>query len=108
MPQEIIFTTLPNQLIETGGNKFLQLSVFVSVRITSTKDTTLNSFDDIMNWPEKILGSKYQFRLQSGEVKEAELLQKKVDKELFKNVFHKNILHLEPEVQQQFYFLEKN
>ncbi len=91
MPQEIIFTTLPNQLIETGGNKFLQLSVFVSVRITSTKDTTLNSFDDIMNWPEKILGSKYQFRLQSGEVKEAELLQKKVDKELFKNVFHKNI-----------------
>ena len=91
MSQEIIFTTLPNQMVEAGGKKLLQLSVFVSIRLTSTKDTTLSSFDDVLNWPEKILSSKYQFRLQSGVVIDGDFLQQKVDKELFKNVFHKDI-----------------
>ena len=91
MSQEIIFTTLPNHQIEVEGKKWLQLSVFVSVRLTPTKDTTLNSFDDILNWPEKIINSKYQFRLQSGKILDGELKVQKVDKELFKNVFHKNI-----------------
>jgi hypothetical protein len=91
MSQEIIFTTLPNQLIEADGKQWLQLSVFVSIRLTSVKDTTLNSFDDILKWPEKILNSKWQFRLQSGTVTEGELNKQKIDFELFKNVFHKDI-----------------
>ena len=91
MSQEIIFTTLPCQQTEIEGKKWLQLSVFVSIRLTPTKDTTLNSFADILGWPEKILGSKYQFRLQSGSVLDGELKQVKVDKELFMNVFHKDI-----------------
>jgi hypothetical protein len=91
MSQELIFTTLPNQRIETEGKQFLQLSVYVSVRLTSTKDTTLNAFEDILKWPEKILSSKYQFGFQSGKVIDGELLQQKVDPELFKNVFHKDI-----------------
>ena len=91
MPQELIFTTLPNQKIEVAGKQFLQLSVYISMRLTSSKDTTLNSFDDILKWPEKILNSKYQFRLQSGKLTDGELLSQKIDAELFKNVFHKDI-----------------
>ena len=91
MSQEIIFTTLPNQLKEVAGKKWLQLSVFVSIRLTPLKDTTLSSFEDILNWPEKILNSKYQFRFQPGLVTDGELLQQKIDKDLYKNLFHKNI-----------------
>jgi len=91
MSQEIIFTTLPNQQIVIDGKPMLQLSVFVSVRLTFAKDTTLNSFDDILHWPEKILNSKYQFRLQSGALTDAQLLSHWFDSVLFKNVFHKDI-----------------
>ena len=91
MSQEIIFTTLPNKLTEADGKQWLQISVFVSIRLTSATDTTLNSFDDILKWPEKILNSKYQFKLQTGTVTEGELIKQKIDFELFKNVFHKDI-----------------
>jgi len=91
MSQEIIFTTLPNQQIVVDGKPWLQLSVFVSIRLTSAKDTSLNSFDDILRWPEKIFNSKYQFRMQSGLLTDAELIKQKVDNILFKNVFHKDI-----------------
>lgn len=91
MSQEIIFTVLPNQKIEVAGKPCLQLSIYVSIRLTAAKDTTLNSFDDLLKWPEKILNTKFQFRLQSGKVTEGELLKQKIDAELFKNVFHKDI-----------------
>ena len=81
MSQEIIFTTLPCQQTESEGKKWLQLSVFVSIRLTPSKDTTLNSFADILFWPEKILNSKYQFRLQSGAVLDGEMKQVKIDKD---------------------------
>lgn len=91
MSQEIIFTTLPNQRIEVAGKNMLQLSVFASVRLTSAVDTTLNSFEDILNWPEKILNSTYRFRLQSGNIIDAELQKQKIDSELFKSILHKDI-----------------
>jgi hypothetical protein len=91
MSQEIIFTTLPHQKTEKEGKPYLKLSVFVSVRLKSASDATLANFDDILNWPDKILNAQFQFRLGDGTILDAELQKQKIDAALYKNIFHKDI-----------------
>lgn len=88
---EIILTTLPNGRITSEGKEFLKLSVHVSLRLTPGQETTLNSFPDIMAWPEKILDGQYRFILGNGTAVDAELISEKIDPELFGAIFHPGI-----------------
>ena len=91
MPQEIIFTTLPHQRAEVEGKDVLKLSVFVSMKLSTPVDTTLNEFEDILAWHEKVLDADFQFRLQNGTVLDATLMKDKIDADLYQKIFHKDI-----------------
>ncbi len=91
MPQEIIFTTLPHQRLEVEGQPFLKLSVFVSVKLGTPVDTTLEQFEDILAYPQKILDGEFQFKLQNGTLLDATLQEGNIDPQLFQNIFHKDI-----------------
>ncbi len=91
MPQEIIFTTLPHQRVNNEGEDVLKLSVFVSVKLNTPNDTTLEEFEDIIDWPQKMLDAGFKFRLQDGTELEAEMFQDQIDPELFQKIFHKDV-----------------
>lgn len=91
MSQEIIFTTLPHKRISIDGKSFLQLSVFTSIKLQTPSDTNLGTFDNILNWSEKILNADFKFKLANGKVLDAELNKTVLDTDLYKNIFHKNI-----------------
>ena len=91
MPQEIIFTTLPHRRETIEGSDVLKVSVFVSVKLSTPSDTTLAQFEDILNWPQKVLDADFKFRLNDGTVLDAVLQEKLIDPELFKNIFHPGI-----------------
>ena len=91
MPQEIIFTTLPHKPIEKDGKQFLQLSVYTTIKLTTPNDTVLSTFEDIMQFPEKILDADFQFKLSDGTVIDAELISEQIDTQLYKSIFHGEI-----------------
>lgn len=91
MSQEIIFTTLPHRRIEIDGKPFLQLSVFATIKLTTPKDTTLAVFEDILAFPDKMLEGDFQFKLQDGTLLNAEMIKDKIDPELFRQIFHRDI-----------------
>ena len=91
MPQEIIFTTLPHKKIEKDGNPFLQLSVYTTIKLSTPSDTTLKEFEDILRFPHKILDADFQFKLNNGNVLDAELISENIDTQLYENIFHADI-----------------
>lgn len=91
MPQEIIFTTLPHHRTEVNGEPFLKLSVYTTIKLSTPKDTTLADFEDILQFPDKILNAAFQFRLNNGKILDATLLSEKIDADLFHNIFHSGI-----------------
>jgi len=91
MPQEIIFTTLPHHRTEVNGEPFLKLSVYTTIKLSTPKDTTLADFEDILQFPDKILNAEFQFRLNNGKILDASLLSEKIDADLFHNIFHAGI-----------------
>lgn len=91
MSQEIIFTTLPHKKISIDGKSFLQLSVFTSIKLQTPNDTNLGTFENILNWSEKIQNADFKFKLSNGKVLDAELNKAVLDVDLYKNIFHKNI-----------------
>ncbi|HKJ41617.1 MAG TPA: hypothetical protein VKA27_05950, partial [Sunxiuqinia sp.] len=91
MPQEIIFTALPHQRTTVDGKDTLKLSVFASIKLSTPKDTTLGTFEDIMAWPQKILDADFKFRLQNGTVLDPSLMADKIDVDLFGNILHEDI-----------------
>lgn len=91
MPQEIIFTTLPHQRIEIDGESFLKLSVYATIKLTTSKDTTLAEFEDMLYFPQKILNGDFQFKLDTGTVLDARLVEENIDTELYENIFHSGI-----------------
>nr|WP_321406554.1 hypothetical protein [uncultured Carboxylicivirga sp.] len=91
MPQEIIFTTLPHQRVEKNGESFLKLSVYTTIKLSTPKDTTLAEFEDILQFPHKLLDADFQFKLKNGEILDAELAEENIDTQLFENIFHKDI-----------------
>ncbi len=88
MSQEIIFTTMPYRRENNEGNDVLKVSVFVSVKLGTPSDTTLAQFEDILNWPQKVLDADFKFRLNDGTVLDAVLQENSIDPELYKNIFH--------------------
>ena len=91
MSQEIIFTTLPHKKINRDGKSFLQLSVFTSIKLQTPSDTNLGTFENILNWSEKIQNADFKFKLANGKVLDAILNKNDLDVALYKNIFHKNI-----------------
>lgn len=91
MPQEIIFTTLPNQKQMVNGREHLKVSVFVSVKLQTPNDTTLSEFEDILNFPQKIKEGDFQFKLNNGQIVDGILQDTLIDPELFQNILHPNI-----------------
>jgi len=91
MSQEIIFTTLPHKKIEIDGKKFLQLSVFTSIKLETDKDTKLSTYANILEWSEIIKNSNFKFKLSNGKELDAVLKREQIDTELYKTIFHKNI-----------------
>lgn len=88
MPQEIIFTPLPNQRIEKNGEPFLKLSVYTTIKLSTPNDTTLADFEDILRFPHKLLDADFQFKLHDGTVLDAQLMEENIDTKLFENIFH--------------------
>ena len=86
---EIILTTLPHQ--RDLENDLLKLSVFVSVKLNTPNDTTLNTFPDILNWPEKILNASFAFSLDDGTIVEAQLDQSIIRTELYQRILHPDV-----------------
>ena len=86
---EIILTTLPHE--RDLDNDLLKLSVFVSVKLNTPKDTTLNSFPDILIWPDKVLNADFAFQLDDGTLLEPELDESKIDSALYQALFHPDI-----------------
>lgn len=91
MPQEIIFTTLPHQRTTVEGKEILKLSVFVSIKLNTPSDTTLSQFEDILDWPQKVLNADFKFRLQNGTVLDPAMLDGPIDPELFQHIFHPDV-----------------
>lgn len=88
MSQEIIFTTMPHRREKTEGNEVLKVSVFVSVKLGTPADTTLATFEDMLNWPQKVLDAGFKFRLNDGTLLDAVLQEDAIDPELYQNIFH--------------------
>ncbi len=86
---EIILTTLPHE--RDRENNRLKLSVFVSVKLTTPKDTTLSTFPDILAWPEKVLNSTFAFKLEDGTLIEAQLDETAIKPELYQRILHPDI-----------------
>lgn len=86
---EIILTTLPHQ--RDSENDLLKLSVFVSVKLHTPSDTTLQTFPDIQEWPDKVLNANFSFRLEDGTLLDAQLNKAAVDTELYQRIFHPDI-----------------
>jgi len=91
MPQEIIFTTLPHLRKEIEGQEFLQLSVYTTIKLSTSNDTTLAEFEDILRYPHKILDADFQFKLKNGKLLDAQLISENIDTELFGNIFHDEV-----------------
>ena len=82
MSQELIFTVLPHQRIVRDGQNYLQLSVYVTIRLESVSNGKLSDFEDILNWPDKIIGNKYVFEFNGSALAYPGELQKtKIDKD---------------------------
>lgn len=90
MSQELIFTALPNQRTNVDGKDYLKMSVFCSVRLTTAQDTTLKSFQDILNLPEIFVSASYKFKFGSLELP-AQLVSDAIDPQLYDNIFHEGI-----------------
>ncbi len=84
---EIIFTTLPHK----REKDLLKLSVFVSVKLSTPSDTTLNSFPDMLNWPKIMTNTNFAFQFKNGNIIPATLLNENIDISLYTNIFHKDI-----------------
>lgn len=91
MPQEIVFTTLPNQRIEVNGEQKIKVSVYTTIKLTTPKDTTLAEFEDILTWPQKIVNASFQFKLNNGTILDAQPEFEKIDTGLFARIFHPEI-----------------
>jgi hypothetical protein len=66
MPQQIIWTALPNGLRSDGTNGRLRLSVFVSPRLRFDGDRTtgkLQEFEDFRDWPAQLHPNRISFEL---------------------------------------------
>ncbi|MBS2212848.1 hypothetical protein KEM09_15630 [Carboxylicivirga mesophila] len=86
---EIILTTLPHE--RDIENNRLKLSVFVSVKLNTPKDTTLSAFPDILAWPEKVMSTEYAFRLDDGTLIDAQLNTDQINAGLYKRILHPDI-----------------
>jgi hypothetical protein len=91
MSQDFVFTALPAQKTEVDGVPHLKLSVFVSVKLKTSKETTLNNYQDILEWPEKVLGGEFSFKLGDGSESEAVLVRDNVDAALYHSLFRPEI-----------------
>jgi len=86
---EIILTTLPHQ--RDIDNNLLKLSVFVSIKLNTPNDTTLQAFPDIMDWPSKVLNADFAFQLNDGTLLEPSLDEAKIEQQLYQAIFHSDI-----------------
>ncbi|MCU4157426.1 hypothetical protein J1N10_15725 [Carboxylicivirga sp. A043] len=86
---EIILTTLPHE--RDLENNLLKLSVFVSIKLNTPSDTTLNAFPDVLAWPDKVLNTDFAFRLEDGSLLEAELDKAKIQTDLYQHILHPEI-----------------
>jgi hypothetical protein len=94
LEQDIIWTALPNGVIERNGKKLLRLSVFVSPRLKPSSDGEgdLGHFPDFQNWTDKVRNMDFEVQLvnsgQSSTVKaemeDPSLLNSKMWSKLFR------------------------
>lgn len=101
MIQELVFTTLPNQKITRDGKQYLQLSVFVTPRVKSITQLTLDKVPDMLHWAAKIKETKFVFRIAGmrGDM-QATLDKDQIDVDFYESVFHKNIIVEKSEMEQ--------
>ena len=91
MAQEIIFTTLPHMRTEINGEPFLKLSVYTTIKLSTPNDTTLAAFEDILSYAQKVANASFRFRLNNGNLLDAQLISEKIDPELYEHIFHSEI-----------------
>ena len=92
MSQELIFTVLPHQRIVRDGQNYLQLSVYVTIRLESASNGKLSDFEDILNWPDRILGNKYLFEFNNSALAlPGELQKTRINSDLYKKLLYGDI-----------------
>jgi len=92
MSQELIFTVLPHQRIVRDGQNYLQLSVYVTIRLESASNGKLSDFEDILNWPDRIMNNKYVFEFNSSALAlPGELQKTKINSDLYKKLLFGDI-----------------
>jgi hypothetical protein len=91
MPQEIVFTTLPNGQITKEGKKFLKVSVYATIRVKTPGDSSLGKFEDILNWPDRLAQAQFKFSFGGSSQADAIPDGTELDPDLYKSIFHKDI-----------------
>jgi hypothetical protein len=69
----------------------LRFSVHVSLRLETANTTTLSSFSDMENWPEKIKNASFKLRIKNGNEYDVQLLADEIDEELWQKLMHDQI-----------------
>lgn len=61
MPEQMIWTALPNGLVGSGGDRRLRLSVMVSPRLTTSDggDGVLSAFPDLHHWTSTMTATRF-------------------------------------------------
>ena len=90
MKQTLIYTALPHTRTQEDGADTLKLSVTVSIRLEPNSPTTLQAFEDMLEWTTKVKSAQYKIRFNNNEV-DAQLLDSKIDDELWQQLMHDKI-----------------
>jgi DNA-binding beta-propeller fold protein YncE len=86
----MIWTALPNGIGGTGEQRFLRLSVFVSPRLdqAANKNTNLQQWPDLLNWPEQVRNARFKVEFEGGPTVEARLSpQQSFEPDLWRSLF---------------------
>ncbi|WP_421797915.1 hypothetical protein [Haliscomenobacter sp.] len=87
MPQQFIFTALPWKNPKTGQ---MMISAHVSIQLSSTTETTLQSFPDLLKWPR--LMEQGRFTLYFNDDKQYKVdLEVKLDRDNYEQLFNSGI-----------------
>jgi hypothetical protein len=64
--QTVVWTVLPNGISGPSTNRRLQLSVFVSPRLTADEDEdVLEAFPDLLSWPDRLAAGAVAFTVRA-------------------------------------------
>ena len=90
---KIMWTALPQGIVEKDGKKMARVSAFVSIRLRTDQGDTLDVFPEFLSWPKQLDAMKFIVDF-NGQKREGHV-EKQWDTALWEGLFHKDT-YLEP------------